>query len=135
MKRKTKLLLGVYLALWIAVIAFFWLMFRSDDALFFSLVMTTVTPVMTAILSYNVGKNEGIALKAATVVFSGIMFMLQPFLTFDLLNSLTFHHANYPEPLVAGMGAIISLIFVIIGAIRTKKLNSTKINTGVNTDQ
>ena len=129
MKKKTKILLGIYLAVWLAVIAFFWMVFRSDDALFFSLVMTTVTPIMTAILSYNAGRNEGVAIKAGTVVFTGIMFMLQPFLTFDLLNSLTFHHANYPEPLVALMGAVISAVFIMIGSLRARKLNSTKTNT------
>ncbi len=84
---------------------------------------------MTALLSYNVGKKETTSIRIITVIFSGIMFMLLPYLTFDLLNTLTFHHANYPEPLVALMGAAVSIVFIAAGMLRNRKLNSNKINT------
>ena len=118
-----------YLIVWTLLLVYFWVGIREDDALFFSMLMITVLPIMTAILSYNVGKKDTTAIKIATVAASGVMFMLMPFLTFDLLNTLTFHHVNYPEPIVALMGAVISLVFVIIGSLRARKLNSTKINT------
>ena len=117
MKSKKSLL--AYLIVWALLLLYFWVGIKSDDALFFSMLMITVLPIMTAILSFNVGKKDTTAIKIATVIGCGIMYMLMPFLTFDLLNTLTFHHANYPEPLVAGMGAIISLLFVLIGMLVT----------------
>lgn len=126
---KSKKFLFAYLIIWVLLLIYFWVGIKSDDALFFSMLMITALPIMTALLSYNVGKNDTAIVKVATVVGSGVMFMLLPFLTFDLLNTLTFHHANYPEPLVAGMGAVVSLIFVAAGIIRSRKLNNNNINT------
>lgn len=126
---KSKKFLFAYLIIWVLLLIYFWVGIKSDDALFFSMLMITALPIMTALLSYNVGKNDTAIVKVATVVGSGIMFMLLPFLTFDLLNTLTFHRANYPEPLVAGMGAVVSLIFVAAGIIRSRKLNNNNINT------
>ena len=127
-KPKFNKLLGIslYLLVWIIGILSFYLKPENDAMGFTILYIYILLPITNFIVSFiygiNMGNNKKIYMLS---LFFGIMQYLFGYLTFDLLNSITYHKFNIPDfadiIFFVAIGIIISILGIQLGKIFFKK--------------
>jgi transcriptional regulator with XRE-family HTH domain len=116
----------VYLIIWATCIVVFWIGGRADAIGYTLVVLYLILPVTTLTISFFIGKDNGWAnYKWLMLLFFGLMYMLAPYATFSLANTVTFGNINMPEITTVLPGILCSaagmLIGTIIKAIKAKK--------------
>jgi hypothetical protein len=95
----------------------FWFTNGHIDAASYSIVsFYIVLPIAIFITSFKIAKyvtKKG--LKIFFIILFGLFYMASEFLTFSLLNMMTFHKFNIPELYMILIGAFISFIGFILG--------------------
>ena len=109
--------IATYLAIWLAAVIVFWGLTSVTDAMGYSIVfLWGVLPVITFIISLLIGKNDYWGKwKWAFAPILGIMYMLAEYVTFSMANMLAFHKVNVPAFGMILVGAIISVVGLVIG--------------------
>jgi uncharacterized membrane protein len=75
-------------------------------------------PVTTLTISFFIGKDNGWAnTKWLMLLFFGLMYMLAPYATFSLANTVTFGKINMPALITVLPGILCSAAGMIIGTI------------------
>lgn len=108
----------VYLIIWATCIVVFWIGGRADAIGYSLVVLYLILPVTTLTISFFVGKDNGWAnYKWLMLLFFGLMYMLAPYATFSLANTVTFGNINMPEITAALPGILCSAVGMLIGTI------------------
>lgn len=126
------IIVAIYLAIWTASLVCFWVASLIGDDLFAMgyavLVFYIVLPITTLVLSFLIGKNADWGnSKWLMLLFFSVMFMLLPYLTYSLANTLAFGNLHWPEPYLLFIGIMPALIGMTIGSL-IKKLKSKQGN-------
>lgn len=118
----------VYTVIWALCVLIFWLDSGRDAGVYSVFIFWGILPVSTLIISAISGKEDFKPLtKLGIVGFMGVMFMLCDYLTFSLLNMVSFDKFNPPAFDGLIMGLIFSAVGMAIGSlvlfIKNKKTN------------
>ncbi len=123
--RKKSMIMVVlsYLTIWSIAMIVFWFFTSSDDAFGYSLMyLWLILPVTTFIVSLIIGRGAYWGRRKWMVApILGIMYMLAEYGTFSMANNFKFDHVNSPDWNMLLVGAIISLIGLVIGCIAKKR--------------
>ena len=129
-KNRLRKLLPVlaYTVIWALCVLLFWLYSGRDAGTYSIFVFWGILPVSTLIISAISGKEDfKPLLKIGIVGFLSVMYMLCYYLTFSLLNMVSFDKFNLPTPDSFIMGVIFSVVGMAIGSlvlfIKNKKAN------------
>ena len=129
-KNRLRKLLPVlaYTVIWALCVLLFWLYSGRDAGTYSIFVFWGILPVSTLIISAISGKEDfKPLLKIGIVGFLSVMYMLCDYLTFSLLNMVSFDKFNLPTPDSFIMGVIFSAVGMAIGSlvlfIKNKKAN------------
>lgn len=129
-KNRLRKLLPVlaYTVIWALCVLLFWLYSGRDAGTYSIFVFWGILPVSTLIISAISGKEDfKPLLKIGIVGFLSVMYMLCDYLTFSLLNMVSFDKFNLPTPDSFIMGVIFSVVGMAIGSlvlfIKNKKAN------------
>ena len=116
--RKTLPIL-IYTAIWAMCILSFWILKGNLDAAVYSIfVFWGILPITSFIISIIIGKDDfKILTKLGTIVLMGIMYMVCEYLTFSLLNMVTFDKINELDFSALFMGIGFSAIGMGIGCL------------------
>ena len=132
-KSKNKLsmliLLVTYLGIWAISLIVFWFFINSSDAMGYSIMFLWVLlPVTTFVISLLIGKNNYMGRwKWCFSIAFGIMYMLAEYATFSAANMITFDKINMPQFVMILIGAIISQVGLVVGALmRYTEFKNTK---------
>ncbi len=107
-----------YLVIWAASILAFWFGIDPDGAVYALAVFYLILPVTTFVISLLIGKdNSWSKFKWLMIAFFGAMYMAADYATFRLANNIAFDKLNTPEFELIVVGAIISAVGMIIGAL------------------
>lgn len=129
------ILILTYLGIWTISLASFWLFSRGDALGHTIMFLYGVLPVTTFVISLLIGKNNYWGKwKWACAAVLGVMYMLADYMTFRAANMIAFGKVNIPELEMIIVGAIISLLGIMIG-VAVRHLQGTagttpKINKG-----
>lgn len=120
--------LAAYPVIWAACLVYFWAMRNSIDAAGYSIfVFWLIIPITTFAASLFIAKNNNISkIKWLSPAFFGIMYMLAEYLSFSLLNMVTFSKINRPEPMLIIYGILISTAGLFAGYIINKNKKSKR---------
>lgn len=118
----------VYTVIWVLCVLLFWLYSGRDAGTYSIFVFWGILPVSTLIISAISGKEDfKPLLKIGIVGFLSVMYMLCDYLTFSLLNMVSFDKFNLPTLDSFIMGVIFSAVGMAIGSlvlfIKNKKAN------------
>lgn len=129
-KNRLRKLLPVlaYTVIWALCVLLFWLYSGRDAGTYSIFVFWGILPVSTLIISAISGKEDfKPLLKIGIVGFLSVMYMLCDYLTFSLLNMVSFDKFNLPTLDSFIMGVIFSAVGMAIGSlvlfIKNKKAN------------
>ena len=129
-KNRLRKLLPVlaYTVIWVLCVLLFWLYSGRDAGTYSIFVFWGILPVSTLIISAISGKEDFKPFfKIGIVGFLSVMYMLCDYLTFSLLNMVSFDKFNLPTPDSFIMGVIFSAVGMAIGSlvlfIKNKKAN------------
>ena len=129
-KNRLRKLLPVlaYTVIWALCVLLFWLYSGRDAGTYSIFVFWGILPVSTLIISAISGKEDfKPLLKIGIVGFLSVMYMLCDYLTFSLLNMVSFDKFNLPTLDSFIMGVIFSVVGMAIGSlvlfIKNKKAN------------
>ena len=132
-KRKNKLsmliLFVTYLGIWAVSLIVFWFFINSSDAMGYSIMyLWVLLPVTTFVISLLIGKNNYMGKwKWGSSIAFGIMYMLAEYATFSAANMITFDKINVPQFAMILIGAIISQVGLVVGALmRYTEFKNTK---------
>ena len=132
-KSKNKLsmliLLVTYLGIWAVSLIVFWFFINSSDAMGYSIMyLWVLLPVTTFVISLLIGKNNYMGKwKWGSSIAFGIMYMLAEYATFSAANMITFDKINVPQFAMILIGAIISQVGLVVGALmRYTEFKNTK---------
>ena len=94
-----RLLMAAYLVIWGVSIAFFWVGTAPTDAMGYGLVfLWFLIPVATMVVAFFVGRDEEWReVRWLMLLFFGAMYMLAPYATFSLANTLHSGNRHWPE--------------------------------------
>ena len=109
----------IYTLIWTTCILFFWIFNGNTDAAVYSIfVFWGILPITSFIMSIIIGKDDfKILTKLGTIVLMGIMYMVCEYLTFSLLNMVTFDKINELDFSALFMGIGFSAIGMGIGCL------------------
>lgn len=109
----------IYTAIWSMCILSFWILKGNLDAAVYSIfVFWGILPITSFIISITIGKDDfKISTKIGTVIFMGIIYMACEYLTFSLLNMVSFDKINDLDFSALFMGIGYSAIGMGIGCI------------------
>lgn len=118
----------VYTVIWVLCVLLFWLYSGRDAGTYSIFVFWGILPVSTLIISAISGKEDfKPLLKIGIVGFLSVMYMLCDYLTFSLLNMVSFDKFNLPSLDSFTMGVIFSAVGMAIGSlvlfVKNKKAN------------
>ena len=118
----------VYTIIWVLCVLLFWLYSGRDAGTYSIFVFWGILPVSTLIISAISGKEDfKPLLKIGIVGFLSVMYMLCDYLTFSLLNMVSFDKFNLPTLDSFIMGVIFSAVGMAIGSlvlfVKNKKAN------------
>ena len=129
-KNRLRKLLPVlaYTVIWALCVLLFWLYSGRDAGTYSIFVFWGILPVSTLIISAISGKEDfKPLLKIGIVGFLSVMYMLCDYLTFSLLNMVSFDKFNLPSLDSFTMGVIFSAVGMAIGSlvlfVKNKKAN------------
>ena len=124
--RSMRILIIIYLAVWVLGVLVFWLVTPDDAGILFSLAYFWIMlPVATFVVSFFIGRdNYRGKFKWLAVIGFGVMYMLGEYATFSLANNIAFHKINVPEFPMIFYGAIISLAGMGIGSLVSSGKNA-----------
>ena len=129
-KNRLRKLLPVlaYTVIWALCVLLFWLYSGRDAGTYSIFVFWGILPVSTLIISAISGKEDfKPLLKIGIVGFLSVMYMLCDYLTFSLLNMVSFDKFNLPTLDSFIMGVIFSAVGMAIGSlvlfVKNKKAN------------
>lgn len=132
-KSKNKLsmliLFVTYLGIWAVSLIVFWFFINSSDAMGYSIMyLWVLLPVTTFVISLLIGKNNYMGKwKWGSSIAFGIMYMLAEYATFSAANMITFDKINVPQFAMILIGAIISQVGLVVGALmRYTEFKNTK---------
>ena len=116
------MLLAVYLAVWALCLLSFWVtrwLGGSIDATGYSLlVLCLILPAATLVLSVWVGRDRAYAeTRWLMLLFFGAMYMLAPYATFSLANTLHSGNRHWPELTAMLPGILCAAAGMGIGAL------------------
>ena len=126
-KLSKRILISIYLVIWVLSILIFWLFTSDQDGMGYSLmVFYCILPITTFILSFLIGRDKSWDFsKYIMPIFFGIMYMLAEYATFSLANMTSFSKFNIPEFSMIISGLVISYFGILIGLV-FEKLKSKK---------
>lgn len=118
----------VYTVIWVLCVLLFWLYSGRDVGTYSIFVFWGILPVSTLIISAISGKEDfKPLLKIGIVGFLSVMYMFCDYLTFSLLNMVSFDKFNLPTLDSFIMGVIFSAVGMAIGSlvlfVKNKKAN------------
>lgn len=118
----------VYTVIWVLCVLLFWLYSGRDAGTYSIFVFWGILPVSTLIISAISGKEDFKPFfKIGIVGFLSVMYMLCDYLTFSLLNMVSFDKFNLPTLDSFIMGVIFSAVGMAIGSLfffaKNKKAN------------
>lgn len=118
----------VYTVIWVLCVLLFWLYSGRDAGTYSIFVFWGILPVSTLIISAISGKEDfKPLLKIGIVGFLSVMYMFCDYLTFSLLNMVSFDKFNLPTLDSFIMGVIFSAVGMAIGSlvlfVKNKKAN------------
>lgn len=108
---------AAYLVIWAALLGFFWMGGRVD-AMGYSIVsFYLILPVVTAVLSFFIGRDEAWAgARWVMLLFFGVMYMLAPYATFAFANTGATGRVHLPELGAMLPGMLCSAAGMAVGA-------------------
>ncbi len=120
------MLLAVYLAVWALCLLSFWVtrwLGGSVDAMGYSLlVLYLILPAATLVLSVWVGRDRAYAeTRWLMLLFFGAMYMLAPYATFSLANTLLSGNRHWPELTAMLPGILCAAAGMGIGALLRRR--------------
>ena len=121
------ILISVYMGVWAFLMILFWCFTPTDAGIGYSLLtFYLILPVMTAVLSFLIGKDESWGkFRWGMIAFFAVMYLLMAYGTFDLANNLAFDTVNVPDFGTLIPGAVCSAIGMgagwIVHLIQQKK--------------
>ena len=110
-----KKLLRIYFGVWLIVISMFWFLNVQEPFLYSLLVFYIILPVLMFTISLFLGKYLNAKFKVIYALIFGFSYMASEFLTFSLLNMVTFSKFNMPELYMILIGFVISYVGLLIG--------------------
>ena len=118
----------VYTVIWVMCVLLFWLYSGRDAGTYSIFVFWGILPVSTLIISAISGKEDFKPFfKIGIVGFLSVMYMLCDYLTFTLLNMVSFDKFNLPTLDSFIMGVIFSAVGMAAGSlvlfVKNKKAN------------
>ena len=118
----------VYTVIWVLCVLLFWLYSGRDSGTYSIFVFWGILPVSTLIISAISGKEDFKPFfKIGIVGFLSVMYMLCDYLTFTLLNMVSFDKFNLPTLDSFIMGVIFSAVGMAVGSlvlfVKNKKAN------------
>lgn len=118
----------VYTVIWVLCVLLFWLYSGRDAGTYSIFVFWGILPVSTLIISAISGKEDFKPFfKIGIVGFLSVMYMLCDYLTFSLLNMVSFDKFNLPTLDSFIMGVIFSAVGMAAGSlvlfVKNKKAN------------
>ena len=118
----------VYTVIWVLCVLLFWLYSGRDAGTYSIFVFWGILPVSTLIISAISGKEDFKPFfKIGIVGFLSVMYMLCDYLTFTLLNMVSFDKFNLPTLDSFIMGVIFSAVGMAAGSlvlfVKNKKAN------------
>jgi len=106
-----------YLAIWAAAIIDFWFFTADDGAMGYAILfLWIILPITTFVISFLISKNDywGKWKWLSPIVF-GVMYMLAEYATFSMANNVEFNKVNVPDLGMILIGAVFSLVGLVIG--------------------
>ena len=122
-KRSCKMLMGIYLGVWMFSVLVFWGFARGSDAMAYSILfLWLLLPITTFLISWlaGAGEHRGRWKWCLPAVF-GVLYMLAEYTTFSLANMLSFGKINRPSVWMLLAGGIISSAGLGIGTLIRRK--------------
>ena len=127
--KRTELALHLaYPVVWVLSVAFFWTLTSGADAMGYALVFIyALNPAAILIASFLIGLKEigrkGSRNKLAWMapVLFGVLYMLLPYSTFTLANTLTTGNIHAPALEMAALGAALSAASLELGFLISRK--------------
>ena len=112
-----------YLLIWSLAMIAFWFFTSGSDAMGYSVMyLWIILPVTTFVESVLIGKNDFWGKeKWGSTLFFGLMYMLAEYGTFKMANNIATNKINAPDWGMIVVGAIISAIGILFGALWKKK--------------
>lgn len=113
------LTLAAYPVIWTACLAYFWISRNWIDAAGYSIfVLWLIIPITTFAVSFFIAKSNYIGkIQWLSPILLGVMYMLAEYLSFSLLNMVTFIKFNQPELKLIIYGTLISTSGLFTGYI------------------
>ncbi len=117
-----KMLVLAYPIAWVLSVAVFWMFAGGSDGMGFGLVFIWgLNPLAIALVSFLMGRvrSWGARVWAAPVVL-GLLYMMLPWATFSLANTVSTGNVHAPDVGMALLGAFISLLAVLAGRMSSR---------------
>ena len=118
-KRTNLALTLAYPVVWALSVGVFWILMSGADAMGYTLIFIyALNPAAILIASFLIGLKKAWGKRAwAAPVLCGILYMLLPYATFSLANTLAFGNIHAPQAEMAALGAALSAIGLCLGLI------------------
>lgn len=116
--RSRRRLIIAYGAVWLLLVLVFWCLIGGSDAMAYALfVIWGLHPLAIVVFSALLGaKGCWVRRRWALPLLFGVMYMLAPYLTFSLANTLAAGHINPLDLEMLLLGAVLSLAGLACGA-------------------
>ena len=119
-RRTVAFLALAYLIAWALMVAAFWLTPDRSGSMAFGyalFVIWLVMPVLTFAVSAAAGRLVEGAAAWVVIPALGVMFMLLPYVTYSLANTLSFGNVHVPDARDFLVGAVCSAAGVLLGRV------------------
>ena len=118
-----KVLVAAYPVIWVFSVAFFWLFTSGSDAMGYSLLFIWIlSPLAIAVISFLMGRVRawGAGVWIAPVAL-GLAYMMLPWATFSMGNTIMTGNVHAPDFGMALVAAFISVIALFAGRATAAK--------------
>jgi len=123
-----RILITAYLLIWAFSIAFFWLAAGPTDAMAYALIfLYLIIPVATMVVSFFIGRDEEWReTRWLMLLFFGVMYMLAPYATYSLANTLSAGNLHLPRLTDMLPGILTSAAGMLAGTLTKKRAAAPK---------
>ena len=125
-KLSKQILIAAYLVIWSLSILFFWLGGRQDAMGYSLVILYLVLPVATMVSAFFIGRGDGWSdQKWLMLLFFGVLYMLAPYATFSLANTVSTGNLRFPELTAMLPGILCAAAGMAAGSLTRRRFSKS----------